>query len=42
MRYDLEALNRYMEEQGITVAFLPTPVAEQFMQLENRSLNKCR
>ncbi|MCF6134633.1 amino acid adenylation domain-containing protein [Thermoactinomyces vulgaris] len=38
MRYDLEALNRYMEEQGITVAFLPTPVAEQFMQLENRSL----
>ncbi|MBA4603925.1 non-ribosomal peptide synthetase, partial [Thermoactinomyces mirandus] len=38
LRYDLDALNAYMEEQGITIAFLPTQVAEQFMQLENGSL----
>ncbi len=38
LRYDLDALNEYMEEKGITIAFLPTQVAEQFMQLENSSL----
>lgn len=38
MRYDLDALNRYMEEQGVTISFLPTQVAEQFMQRTNRSL----
>ncbi|MFC7443125.1 amino acid adenylation domain-containing protein [Laceyella putida] len=38
MRYDIEALNRYMEEQGVTMSFLPTQVAEQFMQRTNRSL----
>ncbi|MGA8942368.1 MAG: amino acid adenylation domain-containing protein, partial [Thermoactinomyces sp.] len=38
LRYDLDALNAYMEEQGITIAFLPTQVAEQFMQLKNSSL----
>ncbi|MBA4602106.1 non-ribosomal peptide synthetase [Thermoactinomyces mirandus] len=38
LRYDLEELNRYMDEKGVTVSFLPTQVAEQFMHLENRSL----
>ena len=38
IRYELDELNRYYEEQGITISFLPTPLAEQFMTLENRSL----
>ncbi len=38
LRYDMEQLNRYMDEKGVTVSFLPTQVAEQFMHLENRSL----
>ncbi|MFD1290957.1 amino acid adenylation domain-containing protein [Laceyella putida] len=40
IRLDVEALNRYMEEEGVTICFLPTPVAEQFMRLENRSLTR--
>lgn len=38
LRYDMERLNRYMDEKGVTVSFLPTQVAEQFMHLENRNL----
>ncbi|AUS09098.1 hypothetical protein C1X05_09710 [Laceyella sacchari] len=38
LRLDVAGLNRYMEEQGITISFLPTQLAEQFMRLENRSL----
>ncbi|MFC4546944.1 non-ribosomal peptide synthetase [Paenactinomyces guangxiensis] len=38
LRHDLEALNQYYEEQGITISFLPTQLAELFMELENRSL----
>src|SRR5690606_5771860 len=28
----------YYEREGITISFLPTPLCEQFMQLDNRSL----
>ena len=38
IRYQPEALNQYFEEQGITISFLPTPLAEEFMELENHSL----
>lgn len=38
MRLDLQALNHYFEENDITVAFLPTQLAEQFMVIENHSL----
>ena len=35
---DMHALNTFLETHGVTVSFLPTPVYEQFMQLENNSL----
>lgn len=38
IRYDLKRLNAFMQEKGVTVSFLPTQVAEQFMQLENHCL----
>ncbi|WP_139488463.1 non-ribosomal peptide synthetase [Brevibacillus dissolubilis] len=38
MRYDLEALNQYFEENGITINFFPTAVCEQFLLLQNNSL----
>lgn len=38
IRLDLPRLNRYFEEHGITIAFLPTQVCELFMELDNRSL----
>jgi amino acid adenylation domain-containing protein/thioester reductase-like protein len=38
MKMDLPALNQYMEEQGITVSFMPTQLGEQFMKLENKCL----
>jgi amino acid adenylation domain-containing protein len=37
-RMDIEAVAEYFERCHITAAFLPTPVYEQFMHLENRSL----
>ncbi|WP_074048736.1 non-ribosomal peptide synthetase [Paenibacillus ihumii] len=37
-RTDIHALNAYYEREGITISFLPTPLCEQFMQLDNRSL----
>jgi tyrocidine synthetase-3 len=38
MRLDLPRLNRYFEEKGITICFLPTQVCELFMELDNKSL----
>lgn len=38
LRLDLLKLNKYLEENRITICFLPTPVAEQFITLENNSL----
>jgi tyrocidine synthetase III len=38
MRLDLPRLNRYFEENGITISFLPTQVCELFMELDNKSL----
>ncbi|MCX6581803.1 MAG: amino acid adenylation domain-containing protein [Candidatus Aminicenantes bacterium] len=35
---DIEALNRYYENNGVTIGFLPTQVCEQFMALNNTSL----
>ncbi|MFC2735059.1 MAG: AMP-binding protein, partial [Oribacterium sp.] len=38
LRLDMEALNRYYEKHHISFSFLPTQIAEQFMELENHSL----
>jgi amino acid adenylation domain-containing protein len=38
MRLDSVELNSYFETNHITIAFLPTPVATQFMEVENKSL----
>ncbi|MCY8603160.1 non-ribosomal peptide synthetase, partial [Bacillus sonorensis] len=38
IRKDIVRLNRYFEEHGITITFLPTQLCEQFMELDNRSL----
>ncbi|WP_020426765.1 non-ribosomal peptide synthetase, partial [Paenibacillus riograndensis] len=37
---NITELNRFYEEQGITISFLPTQICEQFMELENKSLRK--
>ena len=38
IRVDVNELNTYYEENNITISFLPTVVAEQFMEIENNSL----
>ncbi|AZK48667.1 non-ribosomal peptide synthetase [Paenibacillus lentus] len=38
IRGDIYALQNYFETNGITVSFLPTQLAAQFMELDNRSL----
>jgi tyrocidine synthetase III len=38
IRLDLPALNRYFNENGITIAFLPTQICELFLEMDNRSL----
>jgi amino acid adenylation domain-containing protein len=38
LKVDMERLNAYFEKYHITIAFLPTPACEMFMQLENHSL----
>lgn len=38
IRYEVVKLNDYFERQNISISFLPTQIAEQFMQLENASL----
>lgn len=40
MKLDIESLNAYYEDNGITISFLPTQVCEQFIRLENKSLRK--
>jgi amino acid adenylation domain-containing protein/non-ribosomal peptide synthase protein (TIGR01720 family) len=40
IKMEVEKLNRYFEKNKITVAFLPTQMGEQFMEVENRSLRK--
>ncbi|MBJ7896239.1 non-ribosomal peptide synthetase, partial [Bacillus atrophaeus] len=38
IRLDIIRLNEYFEQNGVTITFLPTQLAEQFMELENTSL----
>ncbi|MCP5049582.1 MAG: amino acid adenylation domain-containing protein, partial [bacterium] len=38
MKLDIFRLNSYFERSDITIAFLPTQVCEQFMEIDNRSL----
>ncbi|MDB5084038.1 MAG: lchAB, partial [Bacilli bacterium] len=38
IRLDVDRLNDYFEQHGITITFLPTQLCEQFMELDNRSL----
>ncbi|MGG1080130.1 surfactin non-ribosomal peptide synthetase SrfAA [Bacillus subtilis] len=38
IRLDIIRLNDYFETNGVTITFLPTQLAEQFMELENTSL----
>jgi amino acid adenylation domain-containing protein/non-ribosomal peptide synthase protein (TIGR01720 family) len=38
LRKDADRLNEYMNLNGITVSFLPTPICEPFMSLQNQSL----
>jgi amino acid adenylation domain-containing protein/thioester reductase-like protein len=38
IKLDIHALNRYFEENRITISFLPTQLCEQFMTIENNSL----
>ncbi|OIK19912.1 surfactin non-ribosomal peptide synthetase SrfAA [Bacillus amyloliquefaciens] len=38
IRLDITRLNHYFQEHGVTITFLPTQLAEQFMELENGSL----
>ncbi|MES5397628.1 surfactin non-ribosomal peptide synthetase SrfAA [Bacillus amyloliquefaciens] len=38
IRLDITRLNHYFQEHGVTITFLPTQLAEQFMELENSSL----
>ncbi len=40
IRMDMFAINRYLTEQRINIGFLPTPICEQFVRLENHSLEK--
>jgi amino acid adenylation domain-containing protein/non-ribosomal peptide synthase protein (TIGR01720 family) len=39
-KMEVERLNRYFEKNRITIAFLPTQMGEQFMEVDNRSLRK--
>jgi amino acid adenylation domain-containing protein len=38
IRLDMEKLDAFYEQSGISITFLPTPVCEQFMEQEGRSL----
>jgi len=38
MKYDVERVNSFFEQNGITISFLPTQFCEQFIQLPNSSL----
>ncbi|WP_051569069.1 non-ribosomal peptide synthase/polyketide synthase [Alkaliphilus transvaalensis] len=38
IRYDMNQLNQYFEDNNITISYLPTQICQQFMEVENRSL----
>ena len=38
IKLEIEGLNKYFENENITITFLPTQFAEEFMKIENRSL----
>nr|MDF9459932.1 condensation domain-containing protein [Bacillus pumilus] len=38
IRLDMIKLNAYFNQEGITIAFLPTQLCEQFMSMDNHSL----
>ncbi|MCP5054550.1 MAG: amino acid adenylation domain-containing protein, partial [bacterium] len=38
IKLDMEQLNRYLEQNDISIAFLPTQVCEQFIKVANSSL----
>ncbi|MFT5824179.1 MAG: tyrocidine synthetase-3, partial [Crocinitomix sp.] len=38
IRLEIAELNRYFEQNEITISFLPTQLAEQFLELDNNSL----
>jgi amino acid adenylation domain-containing protein/thioester reductase-like protein/non-ribosomal peptide synthase protein (TIGR01720 family) len=38
VKLDIQKLNRYFEDNGITISFLPTQMCEQFMTVNNTSL----
>ncbi len=38
IKLDLEKLNKYYNDNKITISFLPTQISEQFMKLDNHSL----
>lgn len=38
LKYNLDKLNQYYEEQQISISFLPTQSCEQFMKMDNKSL----
>jgi amino acid adenylation domain-containing protein len=40
IKLDIEKLNDFFETRDITISFLPTQLCEQFMELENYSLQK--
>ncbi|MGE5629551.1 MAG: non-ribosomal peptide synthetase, partial [Caulobacteraceae bacterium] len=40
IKLDINKLNKYFEENGITIGFLPTQVFEQFIRLGNNSLRR--
>ncbi len=40
IRMDMFAINRYLTDNRINIGFLPTPICEQFVKLENHSLEK--
>jgi len=38
IKLDIHSLNQYFQDNGITIAFLPTQLCEQFMTIENTTL----
>ncbi len=40
IRMDMFAINRYLTDNRVNIGFLPTPICEQFVRLENHSLEK--
>ncbi len=38
LRMNMAGLNKYFEDNGVTISFLPTQICEQFIKQDNRSL----